>query len=143
MIVVLDTNTFISSLISQTGAPCKIIEIWKTGEFDLAISEALLDELVRVINYEKVKKYIRQYEKQVDNFLKFINKMAIFVEPKVKIKFIADDPDDDRLLECAVEARANYIISGDKHLLNLGEFRGIVVLCPAEFLNLLMLENKE
>ena len=142
MIVVLDTNTLVSSLMSQKGAPYEIIQHWIAEKFDVAVSEALKGELIRVLNYDKVKKYIGQYQKQVGNLFELINEMALFMEPKEKIRFIVDDPDDDRVLECAVEAKATYIISGDKHLLNLEEFRGIIVLSPAEFLSLLALENK-
>ena len=142
MIVVLDTNTLVSSLMSQKGAPYEIIQHWIAEKFDVAVSEALKGELIRVLNYDKVKKYIGQYQKQVGNLFELINEMALFMEPKEKIRFIVDDPDDDRVLECAVEAKATYIISGDKHLLNLEEFRSIIVLSPAEFLSLLALENK-
>lgn len=143
MIVVLDTNVFVSSLMSEKGAPYEIIEYWKARKIDVAMSKALRDEIISVLNYGKVKKYIRQYQKQVGILIKFIDEMAVFVEPREKIKFIVDDPDDDRILECAVEAGATYIISGDKHLRNLGEFRGILVLSPTAFLNFLMLRDKE
>jgi predicted nucleic acid-binding protein len=57
----------------------------------------------------------------------------------VVLEVVKDDSDDNRVLECAVAAKANYIISGDKHLLDLGEYRGIEVLPPAGFIVLLSL----
>ena len=137
MIVVLDTNTIISALLSQKGAPHKVVEEWEAEKFDVAISAPLLDELAHVLNYEKIKKRLQQSQEQIDVFIKSFKKVAIFVEPKEEIKFIVDDPDDDRVLECAIEAGATYIISGDKHLLNLEEYRGIIILSSAGFLTIL------
>jgi len=65
--------------------------------------------------------------------------ISIYVEPEVALEVVEDDPDDNRVLECAIAAKANYIISGDKHLLDLGEYRGIEVLPPAGFIVLLNL----
>jgi predicted nucleic acid-binding protein len=57
----------------------------------------------------------------------------LLVEPKVIERVISDDPKDDAILACAVEGRANYIVSGDEHLLKLREHRGIKILTPREF----------
>ncbi|HEX8228447.1 MAG TPA: putative toxin-antitoxin system toxin component, PIN family, partial [Chloroflexia bacterium] len=62
---------------------------------------------------------------------------AIFVHPTVPIDAIASDPDDNKFLECAVAGGADYIVSGDKHLLSLGEYEGIRILSPADFLRVL------
>ena len=59
------------------------------------------------------------------------------VEPIEKVHYLKDDPDDDKVLECAVGADCNYIVSGDKHLIRLKSFKGIKILSPAEFLVLI------
>ena len=64
---------------------------------------------------------------------------SIYVDPEVELEVVENDPDDNRVLECAVAAEANYIISGDKHLLDLGEYQGIEVLPPAGFIVLMNL----
>jgi predicted nucleic acid-binding protein len=61
------------------------------------------------------------------------------VDPPVSLDVIRDDPEDNRVLECAVGGNANFIVSGDKHLLAIKEYLGIVILSPAEFLRLLAL----
>ena len=59
------------------------------------------------------------------------------IEPKESIKVIKDDPKDDMVLECAVEGKADFIVSGDPHLLKLKEFRSIKIVTPKQFLDLL------
>ena len=142
MIIVLDTNVVISALLTTKGPPPKIIEYWEAEEFDVATSAALLDELERVLQYERVKKYLKKSQEKVNALIKRLKTVAIFVEPKFELNVIEDDPDDDRILECAVTAGASYIISGDEHLRKLEQYQGIIILPPAGFLTLLNLEGK-
>ncbi len=74
-------------------------------------------------------------EKEKDQFLEVLLANSILVEPKEKINIIKEDSDDNKFLECAVEACADYIISGDDHLLKLHQFRGIAIVSPREFLS--------
>ena len=67
---------------------------------------------------------------------KLINNSEI-VEPSVKIDIIKDDPDDNKILECAIAGNVDCIVSNDKHLLKLKEFKGIKILTPKEFLSLM------
>jgi putative PIN family toxin of toxin-antitoxin system len=143
MIVVLDTNVVISALLSTKGSPAKIIDKWETDEFDIAISKPLLDELERALGYEKVKKYFKSPQAIIKALLKRIKTVGFFVNPGIELNVIEDDPDDNRILECALAANAAYIISGDEHLLDLGEFRGIMIISPAGFLRLLDFWNEQ
>lgn len=68
-------------------------------------------------------------------------KNAIIVSPKIKFNIVKEDPDDNKVLECASEGRVNFIITQDNHLLRLREFQGIKILKPEEFLNLLKGKN--
>ena len=137
MVIVLDTNTIISALLSKSGAPAQVIDVWEAEKFDVAISAPLLDELARVLYYEKINKLLALSQVQIEALIKSLRRVAVFVEPREKITVIQADPDDDRVLECAVEAGADYIVSGGKHLLDLKEFRGIVILSAPAFLALL------
>ncbi len=74
-------------------------------------------------------------EKEKEQFLEVLLANSVLVEPKENINIIKEDPDDNKFLECAVEACADYIISGDAHLLKLQQFRGIEILSPKEFLS--------
>lgn len=139
MIVVLDTNVIISALLSAEGPPAQIIDLWEAGVFDVAISTPLLDELKRALDYPQVKKYQKMTPDEINTLLRRWSTISIYVEPEVALEVVEDDSDDNRVLECAVAAKANYIISGDKHLLDLGEYRGIEILPPAGFIVLLSL----
>jgi len=133
MIVVLDTNLIISALLSPQGTPAKIIDLWEEGKFDVAVSDPLLDELERALGYERIKKHFRETDFSRGIFIKHLRETAILVKPQMRLEVIADDPDDNRILECAVASGSSYIISGDQHLLDLKEHQGIQILSPAGF----------
>jgi putative PIN family toxin of toxin-antitoxin system len=137
MIVVLDTNLIISALLSPQGTPAKIIDLWEEDKFDVAVSAPLLNELERALGYERIKKYFRETDFKKNLFIKHLQETAIFVKPQINLEVITDDPDDNRLLECAVTSGSLYIISGDQHLLDLKEYQGIQILSPAGFVVLL------
>ncbi len=137
MIVVLDTNVWVSALLSPAGAPAQLVQLWEQEAFEIAFSPALLAELINTLAYPRVQKYLRRSPQYMETFLKRLKLVGIFVEPEVHLEAIPHDPDDNRVLECAATATAGYIISGDKHLLELKAYRGIVVLPPAGFLALL------
>ena len=137
MIIVLDTNVMISALLSAEGPPAQIIDLWKAGAFDVAASDPLLDEVKRVLGYDKIKKHLGLTPGETDRLLSGWRTTSIVVEPKEELEVIEDDPDDNRVLECAVAAEADYIVSGDHHLLDLGEYRGIEILPPAGFIVLM------
>jgi uncharacterized protein len=136
MIVVLDTNVVISALLSPKGSPAKVIDLWEAEAFDLAISPQLLDELERALKYERVQKYFKEPQSKIKALIKRIKSVGIMVNPQFELDVIAENPDDNRVLECAVAANASYIISGDDHLLDLKIYQGIVVLPPAGVLAL-------
>lgn len=137
MIVVLDTNVIISALLSRKGAPSKIFEYWADERFDVAVSKPLLDELERVLGYKRIQRYFKQSKLMPSRFLKSFRAVAVEVEPDFKLNLISEDPADNRILECAISANGSYIITGDEHLLNIKEYRGIQILSPAEFITLL------
>ncbi len=137
MRIILDANALISALIFKQGAPARILEAWESARFDIVISAPILDELSRVLRYPRIQQRYNLPEKYVKQFLDLIASQAIVVNPSDKIKIIEVDPADNRYLECAVEGRAAYIVTGDSHLLDLGDYRGIIILPPAGFLALL------
>jgi putative PIN family toxin of toxin-antitoxin system len=99
-------------------------------EFQLLISPALLQELERVLNYPK----FQAYEGDRSRFLLSITEAADLVLPEIRLSVVTGDPDDDRVLECAVAGAADFIVSGDPHLKEMKRFREIPILSPAEFL---------
>lgn len=128
MRVVLDTNVFVSALITG-GTPEKIVLAARRGQIHLVTSPRLLLELSAVLT-----KKFRWSAPDTQRAIRFFGKLAQVVKPTTRITRITKDPSDNRGLECAVAAKANYIVSGDRrHLLPLETFRGIPILLPRDF----------
>jgi putative PIN family toxin of toxin-antitoxin system len=137
MRVVLDANVLVSVLISRRGAPGKILDAWENERFDLVVSPSILAELERVVHYPKIQeKYMLPLE-YIQRFLRLIGDQTVMVNPAEEIHIIQVDASDNRYLECARAGDASYLVTGDKHLLELGEYEGIVILPPAGFLAVL------
>jgi hypothetical protein len=127
--VVLDTNVLISAILFG-GKPRQILEKAIRGEIRLCLSEPILEELKGVLQRSKF-----DYTPEMIQFiLTELMGIADFVNPSETLNVVLEDPEDNRVLECAVEAKANYIISGDLHLLKLSKYRNIEVLNAAAFL---------
>jgi uncharacterized protein len=124
--VVADTNVLVSA-IQFGGKPKQLLDLAVDGHIDLAISEAILQETLRVHKFHRTADELRETDKQ-------LRVVGHIVTPADSINVIDADPSDDRILECAVVADAEVIVSGDKHLLALGAFRGIPIQRVADFL---------
>jgi putative PIN family toxin of toxin-antitoxin system len=126
--VVADTNVLVSAL-QFGGKPRQLLDLATDGQVDLAISEAIIAETIRVLRdkFHRAPEWVAEADRQ----LRVITR---FAQPAESIQAIEADPTDDRILECAVAAEAEVIVSGDTHLLSLGSFRGIPIQRVAEFL---------
>lgn len=131
--VVLDTNTIISGILWD-GNEGKVIEKAETHEIQLFISRKILEELQGVLKREKFSKKLQNKGQTIDKIVAKIALIATLIEPTQKINIIKENPDDNRILECAVSAKVNYIISGDSHLLNLKRYFGIDIMSASDFL---------
>lgn len=129
MRVVLDTNVLISALMFG-GNPRAILEKAIRGELRLCLCEKIFSELTNVLQRPKFGIPLGV----VNQILSELAAIGELVVPSKKILEIDVDPADNRVLECALEARADYIISGDNHLLELGEYSSISIVSPHEFL---------
>lgn len=129
--VVIDTNVFVAGL-NFTGKPSEVLELFIEGEIQVYISLFILGE-IEIILREK----FEWSERKIQKVLDLIKRKAVLVEPKTKISVIKEKVDDNRILECTIEGKVDYIISGDKrHVLPLKEFEGIKILSPSDFLKL-------
>jgi putative PIN family toxin of toxin-antitoxin system len=125
--VTADSNIYISALIFG-GKPLTLLEMALDGEIELAISDAILDETLRVMR-EKFKRNAEQL-KQAEGYIAAITRR---VSPTETIDAVPSDPDDNRILECAVAAGSEVIVSGDADLLRLGGYGSIKIMRVAEF----------
>jgi len=134
MRVVLDTNVYISAVMFG-GLPGALLDLAFVRSFDTIVSPALLDELD-----EKLRLKFEVTGEDAAVIRARIMNIARLVEPEETLQVIEEDPDDDRVLECAVTGRADYIVSGDRHLFTLGSFRGIPIM---QFLDLIEPKQNE
>jgi len=131
MKIVFDTNILISALIT-TGKPRELLHEATEGQIQLILSKGILKEFGEVSNDPRIRKYVDQDD--IIAFLKIIDKVAKITKVKSRFKAVKDDPDDDVVLKTAFDGKADYIVSGDKHLLSHGAFRGIKILTVDEML---------
>ena len=129
--VVLDTNILISAL-GWPGKPREIFRRILNNEFELVVSHQQLDELRRVMGYPKFK----FTEDQKARFITILLEVATVVKTFGDIKIIEEDPDDNVILETATVGNAEFIISGDEHLLKLKEYARVKIVTAAQFLRL-------
>ena len=127
--LVVDTNNLISAL-GWEGNSRELVRKIIDKEYELCISRKQIAELKRVMDYPKFKFTASQKQK----FLEILYEIAAIADTTTKLT-VTEDPDDNMLLECALEAKADYIISGDEHLLKLKEFKGIKIVSVKDFLD--------
>ena len=140
--VVLDTNLLVSALGNPRGAPAKILESWRLGDIAVVSSEAILDEVRRVMEYPKVRKFLHLKAEEIEGFIDELREFCLIVPGDLEVSVIEEDHSDDKFLACALEGEAEFIISGDKHLKSLREYRGVQVLSPNSFLAILKTQSR-
>jgi putative PIN family toxin of toxin-antitoxin system len=128
--VVIDTNVFVSSFLSLQGPPKRVIDLWKTGRIILCLSRDIIAEYVEVLARFGLAGQ-PELRELLDLFARRVN--IIFVPAPPVLPVIPDDPADEKFIACAVAAKAECVVSGDKHLLNLGAYGAIKVVTPSQF----------
>lgn len=130
--VVFDTNILISALLSTTGAPFRCVALAHSGAVQSVTCQPILDELTGILRtkFDFNETYIRSVEVQ-------IRSMSTMTEVSGILQVVEADPDDDMVVECAVSGQADYIVSGDKHLIAIRRHGDIHVLTANDLLALL------
>jgi len=127
--VAADTNVYISAILFG-GKPEEITRLAREGKVELLISEAILAEIAGVL-----KRKFNWSDWQISEVIKDIRAITTLITPTVTLSVIKEDEPDNRVLECATEGKAQYVISGDeRHLQPLKEYQGIKIVSPAQFL---------
>ena len=130
MRAVADTNVYISAL-NFGGAAEEVLALGRAEVVELFVSSAILKEIEGVL--------IRKFQwsaKRARQAIAAIQEFAQLVRPKETIHLITEDEPDNRILECALEAQADVVITGDKHLRQLETFRDVLIVSPREFLEI-------
>jgi hypothetical protein len=131
-IAVFDTNLYVSYLITPSGPTARLVELGLAGEaLAVATSPGLLEELRRVVTYPHIISKYTIDPKAVVALLTLLQRRARITAGDYVVGKL-DDPGDNMVLACALEAGAQYIVTGDPHLLNLKEYRGVQILSVAD-----------
>ena len=130
----LDTNLFVSGLFSSYGSVAKLQQLWLSSAFELVVSEEILEEIGETLQKTHIQKHLRLKPEEIVGILELIREKAFIVtKDQYKTDRIVEDPDDNKFLGCALEAKATYVVSGDSHLLSLKHFHGIQIIDAATF----------
>lgn len=129
MKAVVDTNVLISAFVFPGGSPEAVYRLALVGSFDLVTSPPLLLELGRILQQK-----FEWEPPMAEDAVRQVARIGTIVEPATSVSDIEEDTADNRVLEAAAESDADAIVSGDRHLLGLGTWRGIPILPAALFI---------
>jgi putative PIN family toxin of toxin-antitoxin system len=128
-IVVFDTNILISATLSQRSNPYRCLQLAKDGLIQSVTCREILDEFQEKL-LSKFDYSPQDAQSTTDQVLDY----SQLVNITNSLKGMCADPDDDMVLECGVVANANYIVTGDKYLLSLGDYQSIIILKATDFM---------
>jgi putative PIN family toxin of toxin-antitoxin system len=134
--VVLDADIFVSAVLNPSSNPGHILELVRQNAVQLLLSPDILTEVKAVLLYPRLVKLHHRSPKWIKTFLNELTALAELTPGELVVDAIKDDPSDNIYLACAVEGKADFIISGDKHLKNLKHFRNIPIVEPVAFLRM-------
>jgi uncharacterized protein len=129
--VIADTNVYVSAL-HVGGVAGEVLAGARAGQFQLFISHLILQELERVLVGK-----LKWAPGRAKEAISAVRTLATLVIPTEPVAAIANDDPDNRILECALRAEAQMIVTGDRLLQALGSFRGIPVVSPRQFIDAL------
>ena len=134
---VLDANVIVSAVLTPAGIPAQIMDAWRDERFALLVSPAILEEIGRVLKYPKIARLHRWPRARVEEFVAEFGYLGIMTPGDLRLNIVRNDPADNRYLECAAEGAAEYLVSGDRDLLDVGEHGGVPIVTPKAFLAVL------
>ena len=134
VVAVIDTNLFISGLFGQNSTTTTLQDLWIRQEFQLGTSLEIMKEVNRVLQYPKIKQRLIDDDQLIRRFFRLVFRKAVVTQDSFQTDKIVADPTDNKFLACALEIKADYIISGDNHLLSLKHFHNIQIVDAASFI---------
>lgn len=129
--VVLDSNVLISGFVFEKGKPAAILESLRKGEIEVVISPFILEEISRSFSED-----FDWNNRRINQAIQFLLDYCIPVNPDAEAAVPELTPADNRIFDCAVHGQVEYLVTGDRGILKLGEFQGIKTVTPAQFLQI-------
>ena len=134
---VLDSNILVSALVVPVGKPAQVIKHAHEETFALCLSEDILQETNIALHRRHIQRRFHPTEERIEEFLAALRDFCQLVTVQHVENIILNDPPDNLVLACAVEGKADYLVSGNLHLLDLEQHRGVKIVTPAQFLEIL------
>ena len=122
-----DSNIYISAL-NFGGKPQQVLELARTGQIEMAISNAIITETSRILHHK-----FHWKPEDIDDAVAQILRFTKYFQVEYTLDVVPSDPDDNRVLECALKAGSDTVVTGDTDLLTMGSFRGINIQTPSDF----------
>ena len=135
--VVLDTNVLVSAHLTRNSKAEKILCLAASGIIEIYLSPQIFQELEATLLSPKLTKIHKDTTKQVRHSIRLLKEFVEISPGVMEVDVVKADPGDNKIIACAVEAQAKFIISGDHHLIDLGEYEDIRIMNPDSFLKLM------
>lgn len=135
MRITVDTNVLVSGTF-WSGDSFRILDLVDKGEIELVLSDEILDEYYDVVDRDEIIDKIMDKKLITSAIADKVISNSVLIEAKEKFYIVKEDPDDNEVINCAFAGKVNYIVSQDRHLLDLREFMRIKIVDPREFLSI-------
>lgn len=137
MRITLDTNVLVSAFISKNGVCADVLDLVSTfEEIELVLSQEILSEFAEVMRREEVKTRFKYDDRDIASFEEAVRDVSEIIKVVSRFKVVAEDPDDDRVVNTAIDGKVQYIVSGDKHLQKLKKVKKVRIVTPRVFLGI-------
>ena len=136
---VLDSNVLISGLLWK-GSPNQIIKLSENKYIELFSSPQIIEEVEDVLKRKLFVSRIEAIKTTIEELIESLLSTVVIIHPKIKVNMVKEDKDDNKIIECAIQAEADAIVSGDNHLLKIKTAENIQIMTPTQFI--LKYQNK-
>jgi len=134
--VVLDTNVWVSAMI-WGGSPASVIRAAEDDRIVIIISEAIVEEIAHILAYHRLREIYEEVAVKREELVETVLRIGKIVEVKTRLNIVREDSSDNKFLECALDGGADYVVSGDEHLLRIGHYQRIRIVSVIQFLEIL------
>ncbi len=133
--IVPDVNVLVSGVLTPSGLPGRIMAAWRQNQIAFVVSLAIIEKTVEVLRRPHILNAFSIEESDIQDLRTFLTEEAVITPGTLDLQVVKEDPEDDTILIAAVEGKADCIVSGDRHLKNLGSYQNIPILSPSEFMS--------
>ena len=131
-----DSNVWLSGIF-WVGEAVKLINLAESGKIDVFVSKEILIEIAEVLQTEKKFQLIlKERKEKIKDAIEKVIEISKMVQIKKRVDVVKDDPDDNKIIECAVNSESSFLLTYDNHLLKIAEYKGVKIMHPSDFLKL-------